>query len=128
MVLGDEELSENTQLLEFEIERFEVRKRRTKADNQKRQSDIKNKKKESSRIEKKATERFGETRKRKEQDESDTGNKNKVEGVVQKWLVFFKKNLNKIVNFDQKVCKKKTMKDKLGKDSITGSLYKMQAQ
>ena len=33
------------------------------------------KKKESSRNEKKALERFGETRKRKDQDESDTGNK-----------------------------------------------------
>ena len=44
-------------------------------------------KKESSRNEKKATERFGETRKRKEKDESDTGNKNKAEGVVQKWFL-----------------------------------------
>ena len=53
MVLGDEELSENTQLLEVEIERFEVRKRRTKADNQKRQSDIKNKKKKAQELRKK---------------------------------------------------------------------------
>ena len=33
------------------------------------------------------------------QDEHDTGDKNKVEGVVQKCLVFFKKNLNKIAEF-----------------------------
>ena len=39
-------------------------------------------------------ERFGETRKRKEQDESDTGDKNKLEGAVQRWLVFFVKSLN----------------------------------
>ena len=58
-------------------------------------------------------------------DESDTGNKNKVEGVVQKLLVFFGKNLNKIANLDQKTCKKKTMKEKLGKDSIISSLYKI---
>ena len=70
-------------------------------------------------------ERFGETKKRKEQEESDTGDKNKVEGVVQKWLVFFAKNSNKIANLDQNTCKKKTMKGKLGKDNITSSLYKM---
>ena len=51
-------------------------------------------------------ERFGEARKRKEQDESDTGNKNKAEGVV------------------QKTCKKKTMKGKLGKATIARLLYK----
>ena len=73
----------------------------------------------------KAMGRFGETRKRKEQDESDTGDKNKVEGVVQKLLVFFEKNLNKIANLDQKSCKKKTMKRKLGKESITSSLHKI---
>ena len=44
MVLGDEELSENTQLLEVVIERFEESKRRTKADNQKRQLISKTKK------------------------------------------------------------------------------------
>ena len=70
-------------------------------------------------------ERFGETWKRKGQDESDTGDKNKVEGFVKKWLVFFKKNLNKIANLDQKTCKNKTMKGKLGNDSITSSLYKI---
>ena len=70
-------------------------------------------------------ERFGETKKREVQDESDTGNKNIVEGVVQKWLVFFEKNLNRIANLDQKTCKKKTMKGKLGKDSTTSSLYKI---
>ena len=66
-------------------------------------------------------ERFAETGKRKEQDESNSGVKNKV---VQKWLVFFEKNVNKMVNLDQKTCKKKTMKGKLGKDNITSSLYK----
>ena len=63
--------------------------------------------------------------KREVQDESDTGDKNIVEGVVQKWLVFFEKNLSKIANLDQKTCKKKTMKGKLRKDSINSSLYKI---
>ena len=49
-------------------------------------------------------ERFGETWKRKGQDESETGDKNKVEFLVEKWLVFFEKNLNKIENLDQKIC------------------------
>ena len=70
-------------------------------------------------------ERFTETWKRKGQDESDTGDKNKVEGLVKKWLVFFEKNLNKTANLDQKTCKNKTMKGKLGNDSITSSLYKI---
>ena len=82
-------------------------------------------KKESSRNEKKPMERFGETKKREVQDESDTGDKNIAEGVVQKWLVFFEKNLNRITNLDQKTCKKKTMKGNLEKDSITSSLYKI---
>ena len=51
--------------------------------------------------------------------------KNKVEGAVQKLLVFFKKNLNKIVNLDQKTCQKKTMIGKLGKNCRTSSLYKV---
>ena len=54
-------------------------------------------------------------------DESDTGNKCNVEGVVQKLLVFVQKNLNKIANLDQKTCKKKTTKEKIGKDSIINS-------
>ena len=37
-----------------------------------------------------AIKRFGETKKREVQDESDTGDKNLVEGVVQKWLVFIR--------------------------------------
>ena len=49
--------------------------------------------------------------------------KNKVEGVVQKMLVFFKKNLNKIANLDQKTCQKKTMIGELGKNCRTSSLY-----
>ena len=45
------------------------------------------------------------------QDESNTGDtKNNVETVVRKPLVFFEKNLSKIVNLDQKTCKEKTMK------------------
>ena len=40
-------------------------------------------------------------------DESDTGNKCKVKRIVQKLLVFFEKNLNKIANLYQKICKKK---------------------
>ena len=74
---------------------------------------------------KKAVGRFGGTRKRKEQDESDSGDKNKVEGAVQKLLVFFEKNLNMIVNLDQRTCKMKAMEGKLGKESITSSLYKV---
>ena len=70
-------------------------------------------------------ERFAETWKRKEQDESDTGDKNKVEILVKKWLIFFEENLNKIASLDQKTCKNKTMKGKLGNDSITSSLYKI---
>ena len=49
-------------------------------------------------------ERFGETKKRGLQDESDTENKNS-----RSWS-------NKIANLDQ-TCKKKTMKGKLGKDA-----------
>ena len=69
--------------------------------------------------------RSGETRKRKEQNQSHTGEKNKWEGIVQKWLVFFEKNLIKIANLDQWTCKKKRMKRKLGKDNITRLLYKI---
>ena len=53
-------------------------------------------------------------KKRKEQDESDTGDKNKVEGVVQKWLVLFAKSLNNVPNLDQITCEKKRIKGKLG--------------
>ena len=45
--------------------------------------------------------------------------KNKAEGIVQKWLGFFKRNLNKIVNLNQKTCKETKMKVKLKNDSIT---------
>ena len=48
--------------------------------------------------------RFAGTRKREEQDKNYTGDENKVEGAVQKLLVFFKKNWNKISNLDQKTC------------------------
>ena len=66
--------------------------------------------------------RFAGTRKRKEKDENDTGDENKVEGVVQKLLVFFKKNLDKIANLDQKTCQKKAMIRKLRKNFRTSSL------
>ena len=96
----------------------------------KKDSLYRKRKKESSRNEKKrkkkkTMERFGETKKREVQDESDTWDKNIVEGVVQKCLVFFEKHLNRFANLDQKTCKKKTLKEKLGKDSITSSLYKI---
>ena len=70
-------------------------------------------------------ERFGEIWKRKMQDESDIGDKNKVEGLVKKWLVFSEKNLNKNANLHQKTCKNKKMKGTLGNDSINSSLYKI---
>ena len=54
---------------------------------------------------KKVMKRFGETRKRKEQDKGDTGDNKKVQGVVQKWSVFLEKELNKITNLDQKTWK-----------------------
>ena len=59
--VGGEELSENEQLLEDLIERFEDSERRTEADTQKKQSDIENEKKKAQEREKKAMERFGET-------------------------------------------------------------------
>ena len=40
--------------------------------------------------------RFGETRKRKGQDESDTGDKKQSRRCSSKWLVFFEKNFKKI--------------------------------
>ena len=46
------------------------------------------KKKESSRSEKKAMERFGETKNVRCKTKVTLGDKNIVEGVVQKWLVF----------------------------------------
>ena len=66
--------------------------------------------------------RFAGTRKREEQDENYTGDENKVQRVVQKLLVFFKKNWNKIANLDQKTCEKETMIGKLVKNFITSSL------
>ena len=45
---------------------------------------------------------------------SDTVDKNKVEGLDKKRLVFIEKNLYKIANLDSKTCKNKTMKGKLG--------------
>ena len=52
-------------------------------------------------------------KKREVQDESDTGDKNMVEGAVQKWLVFIRFIREILVqgraNLDQKTCKKKIM-------------------
>ena len=55
--------------------------------------------KESSRNnkKKKTIKRFGEPWKR---EKSDTGDENKVDGLVKKWLPFLEKNLNKIENLD----------------------------
>ena len=58
----------------------------------KKDSLYRKRKKESSGNEKKAMKRFGETKERKGRDESNTWDRNKAEGVVQKWLVFFEKN------------------------------------
>ena len=66
--LGGEEVSENEQLFEDVIEWFEKSDRRTKADTQKKTVLYRKREKESSGI-KKTMGRFGETRKRKEQDE-----------------------------------------------------------
>ena len=60
------------------IERFIESESRTEADIQKRQSNIEIEKNKAQEIIKKAMERFGETWKCKGQDESDTGNNNKV--------------------------------------------------
>ena len=51
---------------------------------------IENEKKKAQEMRINAIKRFGETKKREVQDESDTGDKNLVEGVVQKWLVFIR--------------------------------------
>ena len=58
--LASGELSENDQLLEDLIERFQESERRTKADNQKRQSYIENKKKRAQEMRKKQWKRSGE--------------------------------------------------------------------
>ena len=103
--LGSEELFEDS------IEGFEESEYRMEAVNQKKkQSDIKTKKKKkkAQEIRKKAMKRFGETRKCKEHDESDTCDKeqsrscsSKVVGFLpSKYLVFFEKDLNKIANSD----------------------------
>ena len=80
--------------------RFEESGRRTNADTQKTLPYIENEKKKAQEMRKKAMEKIW-------RDESDTGNKNKVKRIVQKLLVFFEKNLNKIANLYRKICKKK---------------------
>ena len=79
--LRGKELTENEQLLEYLIERFEEIGRRTKGDTQKTLPYIENEKKKVQEMRKKAMEKIW-------RDESDTGNKNKVKGIVQKLLVF----------------------------------------
>ena len=73
--LGVKKLSENEQLLEYLIKRFEESECRMEADTQKRQSDIKKKSRKFKKREKKSMERFGETRKHKGQDQSNTADK-----------------------------------------------------
>ena len=75
--LGGKELSENEQLLENLIERFEESGRRTKTDTQKTLPYLENEKKKAQEMRKKAMEKIW-------RDESDTGNKNKVKCIVQK--------------------------------------------
>ena len=122
--LGTEELSEKKQLPKDIIDRFEETKRRTKADTQKRQSISKTKKRKLKKWEK-TNEKIWRDKKREMQDESDYRDKNIAEGVVQKGFVFFKKNLNRIANLDQKTCKKKAMKWNLGKDNTPRLLHKI---
>ena len=73
--LGVKKLSENEQLLEYLIKRFEESERRMEADTQKRQSDIKNEKQKVQKMRKKINGKFGETRKHKGQDQSNTADK-----------------------------------------------------
>ena len=83
------------------------------ADTEKKDFDIKNVKKKAQKMRKKAMERLRETRKRKGQKWRWSWNI-KVEDAVQKWLVFFEKNLQGENN-----------ERKLEKDSITSSWYKI---
>ena len=88
--LGGEDLSENKQLLEDITERFEESKRRSKADTQERLSIyIENEEKKAQEMRKKQWKNL-ERQKREVQDESDTADRNIVEGVVQKRLVFIR--------------------------------------
>ena len=80
--LGGEDLSENKQLLEDVTERFEESKRRSKADTQERLSIyIENEEKKAQEMRKKQWKDL-ERQKREVQDESDTADRNIVEGVV----------------------------------------------
>ena len=87
--LGGEDLSENKQFLEDITERLEESECRTKADTQKRQPISKTKKRKLKKGEK-SNGKIWRDKKREVQDESDTGDKNIKEGVVQKWLVFIR--------------------------------------
>ena len=88
--LDGKDLSENKQLLEDVTERFEESKRRSKADTQERLSIyIENEEKKAQEMRKKQWKDL-ERQKREVQDESDTADRNIVEGVVQKRLVFIR--------------------------------------
>ena len=88
--LDGKDLSENKQLLEDVTERFEESKRRSKADTQERLSIyIENEEKKAQEMRKKQWKNL-ERQKREVQDESDTADRNIVEGVVQKRLVFIR--------------------------------------
>ena len=77
--------SKNERLPEDFVEKFEGIERRNKAAPQKDSLISKLKKLKLKKWEEKQKKNL-ERRKRKQQDESNTEDKNKVEGVVQKWL------------------------------------------
>ena len=67
--------------------------------------------KKAQQIETKVIEQFGEAKKLTDKMKVTLMiKKNNVESVVHKWLVFFEKNLNKIVILDQKTSENKIMK------------------
>ena len=97
---GGGELSENEQLPENLIERFEESERRTDVDTQNRQSDIENKNNKAQEIGKKQWKNLGRQENIRGKMKVTLVIRNKVEGVAQKWLVFFEKNLNKFRSED----------------------------
>ena len=107
--LGGEELLNISNFLKTLQRDLKKSKRRTKGDTQKSQTIQKTKNKKAQENRKNQCKDLEKHKNIRLQDESDTGNKNIVERVVQKWLVFFEKNLKRIANLDQKTCKKKTM-------------------
>ena len=76
---------------------------------------------------KKTMKRFGETKNVRCKTKVTLGMKTQQKVQFRSgWFLFvlFEKNLSKVANLDQKTCKKKTIKGKLGKENITSSLYK----